>query len=152
MKIKIISTGLLAIALMWMAIIIQEGWEISVEMVTNVLYQKVEYVPINVPKISTLPLEAKIRHLWGKEAKMAISIAKAENSRHICDLEVLEPNGTKSYGIFQINSVHLKKGYTVSQLKDCDQNILIAKSIYDKSGWSLWSSYKNQAYKKYLIN
>src|SRR3990167_4360389 len=150
MKIKIIGVGLTVIALMWTWIIIVEGWNTSVEMLTKVFYQPVEYVPINVPDAVTV--ETMIRRTFKKTANVAMAIAKAENSRHICDLEVDEPNGTKSYGVFQINSVHVKKGYTVSQLKDCDQNILIAKSIYDKSGWSLWSSYKNQAYKKYLIN
>ena len=52
--------------------------------------------------------------------------------------------------LFQINTAHLKKGYTLNQLADCHTNIDIAYDIYKAQGWSPWVAYKNGAYKKFL--
>ena len=58
----------------------------------------------------------------------------------------INTNGSKDVGIFQINTVHEAKG----NLYDCKSNILIAKQIYLKQGFTPWVTYKNNAYKKYL--
>jgi hypothetical protein len=80
---------------------------------------------------------------------MSLAISQAENGTRQCDRVVNEPNGSKSYGLFMINSVHLKKGYTEADLKDCTTNIKIAKQIFDRQGWSPWSVYKNGLYKRF---
>jgi hypothetical protein len=82
---------------------------------------------------------------------MALAISQAENGTRQCD-RVAGPNknGTYDYGLFMINEVHLKKGYTIAQLKDCNFNIKVAKAIFDRQGWNPWSTLKNGSYKKFL--
>ncbi|MDQ3816096.1 MAG: hypothetical protein M3362_00210 [Acidobacteriota bacterium] len=82
---------------------------------------------------------------------MALAISQAENGSRKCD-RASKPNknGTIDYGVFQINSVHLKKGWKLSELKDCYKNVDYAYEIYKASGWNPWSTYKNGAYKKFL--
>lgn len=87
---------------------------------------------------------------FGEDCKMALAISQAENGTRQCD-RVSKPNtnGTVDTGVFQINDVHLKKGYTREQFKDCLTNIKIAKQIYLASGWNAWSTYKSGAYRKF---
>lgn len=109
-------------------------------------YEPIEY---KAKTLTELPIEAQIARIWGDKAKTAIQVSWAENGARKCDLEVVEPNGTKSYGIFMLNSVHFKKGYTEVDFKDCVKNIQIAKRFYDEAGWHLWSSWKNKSYLAY---
>ena len=82
---------------------------------------------------------------------MALAVSQAENGTRKCDRQGgKNSNGTYDWGVFQINEVHLKKGYSHDDLKDCLTNIKIAKAIYDRQGWEPWSVYKNQSYKKFL--
>lgn len=82
---------------------------------------------------------------------MALAISQAENGTRQCDrVSPANKNGTHDTGVFQINDVHLKKGYTREQFKDCDINIQIAYDIFKASGWHAWSTYKNKSYIKFL--
>lgn len=82
---------------------------------------------------------------------MALAISQAENGTRSCNRESKpNSNGTKDHGVFQINEVHLKKGYTINDLHNCLTNIRIAKEIYDRQGWNPWTVYKTGVYKKYL--
>lgn len=78
---------------------------------------------------------------------MALAISQAENGTHQCD-RVSKPNsnGTVDTGVFQINSIHSKKG----NLKDCKDNIRVAYEIFKASNWNAWSVYKNKKYIKFL--
>ena len=88
-----------------------------------------------------------------KDCKLALAVAKAENSRHICNLEVNEPNSTISYGVFQINSIHILNKASVAELKTCLGNIRVAKMIYDRQGhFESWSAYTNKRYLKFYEN
>jgi len=109
-------------------------------------YQFIEY---KAKQLSELPVEAIISRVWGNEAKTAIMVSWAENGARKCDLEVAEPNGSVSYGIFMLNSVHFKKGYTEADFKDCVKNVQIAKKFYNESGWHLWSAWRNKSYLAY---
>lgn len=109
-------------------------------------YQPIEY---KAKQLSNLPVEAIISRVWGDEAKTAIMVSWAENGARKCDLEVLEPNNSTSYGIFMLNSVHFKKGYTEADFKDCVKNVQIAKKFYDEAGWHLWTAWKNKSYLAY---
>lgn len=95
-------------------------------------------------------MEGQIRRVFGEHAEMALAISWAENGSRKCD-RVSKPNsnGTFDYGVFQLNSIHLKKGYTEAQFKDCLTNILVAKQIFDRQGWEPWVAYKNGSYKRY---
>jgi len=88
--------------------------------------------------------EQYIRHVFGKEADTALKVAKAESGMR-CDAQNVN-KGTNSadIGIFQINTVHLRKGWKVGDLLDCKKNIDFAKEIYDGSGWGAWSVCKTK--------
>lgn len=78
---------------------------------------------------------------------MALAISQAENGTRQCD-RVSKPNsnGTRDFGVFQVNEIHSKKG----NLKDCKDNIRVAYEIFKASKWNAWTVYKTGAYKKYL--
>jgi hypothetical protein len=84
---------------------------------------------------------------------MALAVSQAENGTRECDRRGgLNSNGTYDWGVFQLNEIHLKKGYTLHDFKDCLTNIRIAKAIYDRQGWLPWSAYKNNSWRKYYVN
>jgi hypothetical protein len=56
-------------------------------------------------------------------------------------------NGTTDTGIFRINSVH---GYSQEYLNNVDNNIAVAKRLFEKGGITQWVAYTNGSYKKYL--
>ena len=81
----------------------------------------------------------------------ALAVSQAENGTRQCDRESKpNRNGSVDYGIFQINSIHLRKGWTVEELKDCKKNIEYAYTIYKAQGWKPWSAYTNKSYLKFL--
>lgn len=84
------------------------------------------------------------------DCKTALAVATAESGMR-CDAQNIN-KGTNSLdlGLFQINSVHLRKGWKVAELLDCTTNINRAYEIYKGSGWQAWSAYKNQSYKRHL--
>ena len=99
----------------------------------------------NVP-LSDLPVEAKIRRVFGKDARMALAVSQAENGTRECAKKGYTSN---DWGIFQINEVHLHR-WTIEQLKDCTQNVLIAYEIFKSSGWHPWVAYQNKSYLRFL--
>jgi hypothetical protein len=101
--------------------------------------------------LEKMPVEVQIRRVFGKEAKMALAISQAENGTRECAREVNEPNGTKSYGVFMVNDVHVPHKATVKELKTCLGNIKVAYQIYiQQGGFTAWSVYKNNSYKRFL--
>ena len=88
--------------------------------------------------------------MFGKECKMALAISRAENGTRQCDRINVNNNKSVDVGLFQVNSIHFKKGYTLKDLADCDTNIKIAYEIYKSSGWHPWVAFKNGSYKKFL--
>jgi hypothetical protein len=89
---------------------------------------------------------------FGNEATLARAICKAENGTQEPG-RVSKPNrnGTRDYGLCQINSIHADKvGGNLEALKDPETNIRVAKQIRDGSGWTAWTCYKNGSYKKHL--
>lgn len=85
----------------------------------------------------------------GWNCKIALAVAKAESGQR-CDAQNVNTNKTLDLGYMQINSVHLKKGWKVTELLDCKKNIDYAYEIYEAQGFEPWSSYKNGSYKKFL--
>lgn len=81
---------------------------------------------------------------------MALAVSHAENGTRQCDRFGVNNNKTIDVGLFQINSIHLKKGYKLSDVMDCDKNIKIALEIFKRQGWKPWVAYTNGAYKKFI--
>jgi hypothetical protein len=88
---------------------------------------------------------------FGADCKVALAVQKAENGTMQCDRFNINTNGTVDFGIFQINTIHLKKGYKISDLVDCKKNVDIAFEIYrQQKGFQAWVGYTNGSYRKYI--
>jgi hypothetical protein len=91
---------------------------------------------------ATMTTEQYIRFIFGKEAPTALAVAKAESGLR-CDAQnVNKHTNSIDIGLFQVNSVHLRKGWKIADLLDCKANIQYAKEIKDSSGWCPWVAYK----------
>jgi len=91
-------------------------------------------------------IEKLIIKYFGKDADMAIAIAKAESGM-TSDAVHVNQNGSRDIGVFQINSCH---GIDSEKLKNPDFNIRYAKELYDRNSWYPWSAFNNQSYLNYL--
>lgn len=146
MKIKILLILLSLLGLWWLAQVFFVGFQSLVSLVEPLFYQEYQAPSITVPKTSSLPVEAQICRVFGKDCRMALAVSQAENGTRKCD----RVSSTGDVGVFQINyAAHWKKGFN---LFTCYENIQVAKQIYDRQGWSPWTVYKTGAYKKYLTN
>jgi hypothetical protein len=81
---------------------------------------------------------------------MALAVATAENGTHACDRININSNNSLDVGYYQINTVHLKKGWKLTDLMDCKKNIDYAYEIYKVQGWNPWVTYSKGTYKQYL--
>lgn len=81
---------------------------------------------------------------------MALAVSQAENGTRQCDRINVNNNKTVDVGVFQINSVHFKKGYTINDFADCQTNIEVAHKIFKAQGWSPWVAYNNKNYLKFM--
>jgi hypothetical protein len=64
---------------------------------------------------------------------------------------IFQKNGVDmgmSCGLFQVRVIENRP--SCDELLNTDFNIRVARSLYEKSGWSIWSSYINESYKKHL--
>lgn len=96
---------------------------------------------------TSLSIEEKIRITFPEEPDIMLAIAKAESKLNPHALNRANRNGSVDIGIFQINSIH---GYDEEYLKNEDNNLKIAREIYEKQGITAWASYNNGAYLKWL--
>ena len=81
-------------------------------------------------------VESQIRAVFSECPDVAVAIAKCESQLQpdkIGDTDM----ALWSYGLFQINQTW--HDYPSDVLLDADENIKIAKQIYDKWGWQRWT-------------
>jgi cell wall-associated NlpC family hydrolase len=77
-----------------------------------------------------------------------VAIALAESGGRVEVISPFNSNGSKDYGLFQINSVH---GYSGRDLTaDAAFNTRCAKAIYDRQGLRAWSVYNNGKYQAHM--
>lgn len=89
-------------------------------------------------------------NVFGKDCKIFLAIAHAENSTGQCDIYNVNTDGSLDWGFAQINTVHLKN-VNLKALLDCHANIDFAYKLYKQQGnFSAWSTFKSGTYKKYL--
>lgn len=98
---------------------------------------------------------ALITKEFGDEARTAIAIAKAEshlnpNAKGDTHIEFTKDGITMGHscGVFQIRVLPGRPD--CETLKDAEFNIKYAKEMFDRSGFTPWSAYKNGAYLKYM--
>lgn len=151
-KTKIMFLGLLLISLLWLVVVIKSGWDLAIQDMTNVFYQESVPVQIVVPKTSLLPVEAQINRIFGKDARVATAVFKAESGLRCNAINRANSNGSVDYGVAQINSIHMKKGYTEANLLDCETNLRVALAIFNRQGFEPWAAYSSGKFKQYLSN
>jgi hypothetical protein len=115
--------------------------------------------PTPTPKIKRSEVIDYIEGVFGDDSKVAVAMSRCESrldhSRHN---DNWRKDGTKwstDWGLFQVNDYfHNTKSLVKFQklVKNLSwkENILLAKDIYNSSGWTAWSCYKSGAYLLYL--
>ncbi|HEX4808178.1 MAG TPA: hypothetical protein VH325_04575 [Bryobacteraceae bacterium] len=90
---------------------------------------------------------------FGPNCRIALAIQRAENPQGKCEIYHYNSDGTLDWGYFQINTVHLQRpGLNLRDLLDCKTNIDFAYELFqERKGFSAWSTYKNGAYRKFLL-
>lgn len=99
---------------------------------------------------------------FGTNCKTALAIQKAENGSGKCDvINWSNKNQSLDIGYMQVNTLYVDANKVKpSQLFDCKTNIDFAYQIFlnwggakdPAKGFGAWSTFNNNAYKKYLIN
>lgn len=116
----------------------------------TIVISAVEIKHARAKEPSQMTTEEYICYVFGKNCRMALAVSQAENGTRQCDRIATNTNKTYDTGVFMINSIHLKRGWKVSDLLDCKKNIEYAKQIFDAQGWNPWVVYKTQSYKRFL--
>jgi Lysozyme like domain len=92
---------------------------------------------------------AKQGGFTGEDVVTAVAVALAESGGRYAVVSGANFNGTRDYGLWQINSVHAHlfqqhpSWWTVSNGK-------MAKAVHASQGWNAWTVYKSQAYRLFL--
>lgn len=96
---------------------------------------------------SSHSVEDKICEVFPENCAVMVAIAKAESGLDPNEPPNTNNNGSTDTGIFRINSIH---GYSQEYLDDVDNNIKVAKIIYDTQGITAWVAYNNNKYLEFL--
>ena len=101
-------------------------------------------------------IEKLIIKYFGKDADMAVAIAKCEsglNPSRIGDGHLrFEKDGRlfgASYGVFQVRDLPGRFD-DPDKMLNAEENIKWAKSLFDRSGWTPWSCYTNSGYERFI--
>lgn len=92
----------------------------------------------------------EIRNTFPEDPSTALAVAACESGYQMIQSRHIQPYGReRSFGIFQIHEpdwhdTAIRLGYPDYQT-DVEQNLQMARYIYEQSGWRAWSCYtKNQ--------
>ena len=96
---------------------------------------------------ASISIEDKIRQTFPEEPEVMVAIAKAESKLNPHVVNRANTDGSVDVGIFQVNSIH---GYDEEFLKNEDNNLKVARQIYEKQGKNAWVAYWNGAYEQWL--
>ena len=110
-------------------------------------------VVLEVKKIEVIEgldtdIEKYICDKWGVvECRTALAIAEAESNLD-CNAYNTNTDGSVDLSIFQLNSVHLKKGgeWTLENMSNCKKNVDLAYEMWLEQGWEPWSAFLNESY------
>jgi hypothetical protein len=81
----------------------------------------------------------------GRDLITAVAVAGAESGYNATAVGKPNRNGSRDYGLWQINSVH---NPTAQNWRDPNVNARMAYQVWSQAGrkWSPWSAYKNRSY------
>lgn len=102
---------------------------------------------LNVPEMST-DIERYICDKFGvMDCKTALAVAKAESGMN-CNAFNVNSNGSVDFSIFQLNSVHLKKGgeWTLENMANCYKNVDLAYEMWKEQGFQPWVAFTSGGY------
>lgn len=126
---------------------------VSLEAIDTNQIQKIQMIKkaeAEVKTVAEMTTEDYICYRFGPDCKMALAVSQAENGTRQCDRFGVNTNKTIDVGVFQLNSVHLKKGYTLADFMDCKKNTDIAFEIFQAQGWNPWVAWQNKNYLRFL--
>lgn len=99
---------------------------------------KAQELPVKVIVAPPKTIEDKIRDMFPEDPDTAVAIAKCESGMRENAFNGKNRNGSWDAGVMQINSVH---GYSKEFLFDVDNNLKVARKLYDHSGFNPWVCY-----------
>lgn len=131
-------------------------WRFPLEIKTHKILTVTPRVPkivektivVDYPEDIDTDIEKYICDKFGvMDCKIALAVAKAESGLS-CDAFHINDNGSVDLSVFQLNSVHLKKGgeWTLQNMADCYKNVDLAYQLWTEQGWEPWSAYLNNSY------
>lgn len=112
-----------------------------------------EYLkPINQPTITKEQLKAVLKTVGFKKHTINTMLCIAEKESNFDQMAVhRNRNKTVDYGLFQINSIHLKFcDTTTDELFNIQDNAKCALKVHKKQGFKAWYAYRK--FKKYCSN
>lgn len=104
---------------------------------------------------------AQVRDLWVSQggpydqAAVAAAVATAESGRRPTALNVTNANGSKDFGLFQINTIHRADfeqvtGRPWADVLDPTVNTRFAVHLQHRQGWQPWVAWWSGAWRKHL--
>lgn len=99
--------------------------------------------------VNTVVEAARNAGFSGDDLVTAVAVALAESSgRPRATNE--NTNGSKDYGLWQINTVHQGAGFNPNKAFDPEYNAKWAHRLFQESGWKPWVAYNTGSYEKFL--
>ena len=85
------------------------------------------------------------RYFPNEEVNNALNVMFKESSGNPTGTPNVNKNGSKDYGLMQINDIHApeikaKFGYTMDDMLDPEKNIRVAQWLWNRFGWKPWST------------
>lgn len=89
---------------------------------------------------------------FGKDASIAKAVCRAESGLNEKVVSKPNKNGTRDYGICQVNTIHAwRVGGELNNLLDKETNIRVSSEIFrDNGSFNPWTCFKTGAYLRYL--
>jgi hypothetical protein len=121
-------------------------WPYRVEEIKPQVLASIEKQAL-MPELDT-DIERYICEKFGiVECRTALAIATAESNLN-CNAFRVNSNGSVDLSIFQLNSVHLKKGgeWTLENMANCKKNVDLAYELWTEQGFEPWVTFLSKAY------
>lgn len=93
---------------------------------------------------------AKSAGFTGGDVAICVAVCHAESG---CRTDVVNndnANGTRDYGLMQINSSHAQL-LSSGNWQNPGDNMRMAYAVFQSQGWRAWSTYNSGAYKPFLV-
>lgn len=92
---------------------------------------------------------AKSAGFTGGDVAICVAVCHAESGCRTDVVNSANKNGTRDYGLMQINSSHSQLLASGNWQNPAD-NLRMAYAVFQAQGWHAWSTYNSGAYKPFL--